>query len=340
MWHSNLDFLWILIPSRRGVWVKKTNTWSTWSLRASPTVLQISFAFMYLQKNLKNTYPTVWHLDFAILLTWQKERKDCHICQTCSHLALENWREVINVKPLEIAFFQLCHIFLDLANSLICQTNYAKRLGMLLAPQSLLDIFGGAPPTLYPPRSDILYLTFTWASRVSSLSSLSSSSSYVVLLQAGATDSGWALSRWAKARGKAAPARLDPVVVGGVHGQSSQWGGGCARRRGGSCMVVEEEACMVVEASAPRWGPTACGVDGGGGAAEHEEDRDGWGQRCLYKLPESTSLPSVKGFAECYFGHSAMKLFAECWKNTQQRGFFAECKKTLGKIISNRILKP
>jgi len=40
-------------------------------------------------------------------------------------------------------------------------------------------------------------------------------------------------------------------------------------------MVVEEEACMVVEASAPRWGPTACGVDGGGGAAEHEEDRDG-----------------------------------------------------------------
>ena len=29
---------------------------------------------MYLQKSLKNTYPTVWHLDFAILLTWQKER--------------------------------------------------------------------------------------------------------------------------------------------------------------------------------------------------------------------------------------------------------------------------
>ena len=85
-----------------------------WSLIASPTVLQISFAFMYLQKSLKNTYPTVWHLDFAILLTWQKERKDWHICQTGSHLTLENWREVINAKPLEIVSFHLCHIFLRL----------------------------------------------------------------------------------------------------------------------------------------------------------------------------------------------------------------------------------
>jgi len=49
---------------------------------------------MYLQKILKNTYPTVWHLEFAILLTWQKEGNDWHICQACSHLALRNWREV------------------------------------------------------------------------------------------------------------------------------------------------------------------------------------------------------------------------------------------------------
>ena len=83
-------------------------------VRASPTVLQISFAFMYLRKSLKNTYPTVWHLDFAILLTWQKEMKNWHICQTCSHLALEKWREVINAKPLEIVSFHLCHIFLRL----------------------------------------------------------------------------------------------------------------------------------------------------------------------------------------------------------------------------------
>jgi len=49
---------------------------------------------MYLQKKFKTTYPTVWHLDFAIFLTWQKERKNWHICQACSHLALGNWREV------------------------------------------------------------------------------------------------------------------------------------------------------------------------------------------------------------------------------------------------------
>jgi len=29
-------------------------------------------------------------------------------------LALGNWREVINAKPLEIASFHLCHIFLRL----------------------------------------------------------------------------------------------------------------------------------------------------------------------------------------------------------------------------------
>jgi len=45
-------------------------------LRASSTILQIDFAFMYLQKSLKNIYKMVWHLDFAILLTWQKEGKD------------------------------------------------------------------------------------------------------------------------------------------------------------------------------------------------------------------------------------------------------------------------
>ena len=72
-------------------------------LRASPTVLQIGFAFMYLQKSLKNTYPMVFHLDFAILLTWQKEGKDWHICQACSHLALENWREVRARLRVEVA---------------------------------------------------------------------------------------------------------------------------------------------------------------------------------------------------------------------------------------------
>ena len=99
------------------------------ALRASPTVLQISFAFMYLQKSLKNTYSTVWYLDFAILLTLQKERKDWHICQTCSHLALENWREVINAKPLEIASFHLCHIFLRLGKLSHLPNQLCKTVG-------------------------------------------------------------------------------------------------------------------------------------------------------------------------------------------------------------------
>jgi len=86
---------------------------------------------MYLQKSLKNTYPTVWHLDFTILLTWQKERKDWHICQTCSHLALGNWREVINAKPLEIVSFHLCHIFLRLGKLPYLPNQLCKTVGML-----------------------------------------------------------------------------------------------------------------------------------------------------------------------------------------------------------------
>jgi len=72
-------------------------------VRPSPTVLQIGFAFIYLQKSLKNTYPTAWHLDFAILLTWQKEGKNWHICQAFSHLALGNWREVRARLRVEVA---------------------------------------------------------------------------------------------------------------------------------------------------------------------------------------------------------------------------------------------
>ena len=92
---------------------------------------------MYLQKSLKNTYPTVWHLDFAILLTWQKERKDWHICQTCSHLALENWREVINAKPLEIASFHLCHIFLRLGKLSYLPNQLCKTVGDALRKLNL-----------------------------------------------------------------------------------------------------------------------------------------------------------------------------------------------------------
>jgi len=49
---------------------------------------------MYLQKYLKNTYPIVWQLSFAILLTWQIEEKDSHICQTSPCLASRASREI------------------------------------------------------------------------------------------------------------------------------------------------------------------------------------------------------------------------------------------------------
>jgi hypothetical protein len=37
--------------------------------RATPTVLQMGFAFLFLQKSLQNSYLTVWQMGFAFLLT-------------------------------------------------------------------------------------------------------------------------------------------------------------------------------------------------------------------------------------------------------------------------------
>jgi hypothetical protein len=61
----------------------------TYYVRASPTVLHMGFAFLYLQKSVKNIHPMVWQMGFAILLAWQKERKDWHICQARPRLASE-----------------------------------------------------------------------------------------------------------------------------------------------------------------------------------------------------------------------------------------------------------
>jgi hypothetical protein len=91
---------------------------------------------MYLQKSSKNIYPTVWQLGFLILLTWQIEGKNLHICQAPPCLASCPSREicrprprshdysllpppdffcqVINAKSLEIVSFHLCHIYLGL----------------------------------------------------------------------------------------------------------------------------------------------------------------------------------------------------------------------------------
>jgi len=55
-------------------------------------------------------------LDFAILLTWQKEENDWHICQACSYLALENWREVRAWLRVEVA-----QVWRHLAARLSCE---------------------------------------------------------------------------------------------------------------------------------------------------------------------------------------------------------------------------
>jgi hypothetical protein len=82
--------------------VKKVerHTWRKILFRASPTVLQIGFAFMCLQKNLKNTYPTVWHLDFAILLTWalfSSHRNPKFFQDSLSHQILRHMRGALNI---------------------------------------------------------------------------------------------------------------------------------------------------------------------------------------------------------------------------------------------------
>jgi hypothetical protein len=92
----------------------------------TPTVLQIGFAFLFLQKSLQNSYPTVWQMGFAFLLTWQNPGMDWHICKLVIGLAFRlthysrvrsslprrqvfffGFWQVNFAKPLEITFFLL-----------------------------------------------------------------------------------------------------------------------------------------------------------------------------------------------------------------------------------------
>jgi hypothetical protein len=57
----------------------------------------MAFAFLYLQRSLKNTYPTIWQMGFAFLLTWQILGKDAHICKLSQCLASPP--RVISVAP-------------------------------------------------------------------------------------------------------------------------------------------------------------------------------------------------------------------------------------------------
>jgi hypothetical protein len=84
----------------------------------------MGFAFLFLQKSLQNSYPTVWQMDFAFLLTWQNPRMNWHICKLAIGLAFRlthysrvrsslsrrqvsffGFWQVNFAKPLEITFF-------------------------------------------------------------------------------------------------------------------------------------------------------------------------------------------------------------------------------------------
>jgi hypothetical protein len=114
-------------------------------LRATPTVLQIAFAFLFLQKSLQNSYPTVWQMGFAFLLTWQNPRMDWHICKLTIGLAFrlthysrasgfpffEFW-QVNFAKPLEITFFSHPHIDLRVGKLHLLPNKKCKTVGVAL----------------------------------------------------------------------------------------------------------------------------------------------------------------------------------------------------------------
>jgi len=104
---------------------------------------------MYLQKkSLKTPIQQIWQLGSIILLTWQIEGTDSHICQARPRLASRPSREIHRpargrattpssrrqifffAKLLEITSFHFCHIYLRLGK-LLRQTNYAERWVML-----------------------------------------------------------------------------------------------------------------------------------------------------------------------------------------------------------------
>jgi hypothetical protein len=108
---------------------------------------------MYLQKSLKNTYPTVWQLGFAILLTWQIEGKDSHIFQAPPRLASHPSREIRRPRawsrdyslllPPDFLFcqvinasFQLCHIYLGLGKLPHLPNELCKTVGDALTQGS------------------------------------------------------------------------------------------------------------------------------------------------------------------------------------------------------------
>jgi hypothetical protein len=64
-------------------WVETIRIW-VWGglkpIRASPTVMQLDFAFLKFAKKLKNCSPTVLHLTYAFWQTWHLMDQTWHFC--------------------------------------------------------------------------------------------------------------------------------------------------------------------------------------------------------------------------------------------------------------------
>jgi hypothetical protein len=121
-------------------------------------------------------------MGFAFLLTWQNPGMDWHICKlaiglafhlprySCVRSSLTRRRvfffgfwQVNFVKPLEIIFFLLPILILELANSIFCQTKNAK-------PLELLDLTAvlNIGQDEIPFETAVEYLTGTASNRSSS----------------------------------------------------------------------------------------------------------------------------------------------------------------------------
>jgi hypothetical protein len=119
----------------------------------------MGFAFLFLQKSLQNSYPTVWQMGFAFLLTWQNPRMDWHICKLAIGLAFRlthysrvrsslprrrvsffGFWQVNFAKPLEITFFSPLHIDLRVGKLHLLPNKKCKTVGVALKEWHLWEI--------------------------------------------------------------------------------------------------------------------------------------------------------------------------------------------------------
>ena len=72
-------------------------------IRASRRVCQINLLYLVFWKNNKNMPPTVWHMIWQNLTTWQTEVLHAHIC-TLASVAQMHVRSSLSVRPAQGLF--------------------------------------------------------------------------------------------------------------------------------------------------------------------------------------------------------------------------------------------